>query len=96
MERIRAGSSGLRSVNRSWRTRSKGMASTVVARPIGPEDVADTRGHLADAYGATDHSPERQTRVSVVPSWTTHSVRVATSQKAMKRRISHTSTRRTE
>ena len=24
----------------------------VVARPTGPEDVADTRGHLADAYGA--------------------------------------------
>jgi 2-polyprenyl-6-methoxyphenol hydroxylase-like FAD-dependent oxidoreductase len=26
----------------------------VVAQPVGPHDIADTEGHLADAYGATD------------------------------------------
>jgi hypothetical protein len=28
----------------------------VVAQPTGPDDVADTEGHLASAYGATDRS----------------------------------------
>ncbi|WP_432974365.1 FAD-dependent oxidoreductase [Dactylosporangium sp. CA-233914] len=28
----------------------------VVGRPTGADDIADTEGHLADAYGATDHT----------------------------------------
>ena len=28
----------------------------VVGEPTGPDDIADTEGHLADAYGAADHT----------------------------------------
>ena len=28
----------------------------VVGQPVGPDDIADTEGHLADAYGAADRT----------------------------------------